>query len=543
MAPSMMSLLAASAVFSIGLVAVCPEYTINGSRIATTMSLFGLIVLCRVIYTVVLYPWFLTPFKDLPQMNLIGRFMNRRDIEAAFVDFAKSINQKHDGLLRSYMPHAREMLIVLGPEGLADVLVRKPYQFEKPDHIKFDLGYLFAKGLFTAEGVEHKALRKNLAPAFAFRHIQSLNSIFWSKSLEMVSAIEKQLGAQAANDGVVQMHDWTTRATLDIIGIAGMGFDFGSLRDPGNRVHQEYKRITSMSRRPNLFLGVARAFGLESVFRLGLKMQPTELRIRDAAMATVRGIAAQMVQNERVKEKQGGESFNIISVAMRSGNFSDEALVDETMTFIGAGHESTSAAMLWGVYSMCQYPDVQKRLREEIRGSLNSEDIFGPDESLIESIADKIHRLPYLNAFVNEVLRFHPSVPVTLRRSVCDTTVDGVFVPADTALALPIRAINRDPRLWGSGADEFNPERWLAPGMTNSGGAAINYANMTFLHGPRSCIGRDFARFELLFLMAALAGAFQMELKEPGKELDTVLQITLLPRDGLMVRLSPLGPW
>lgn len=89
-------------------------------------------------------------------MNLIGQFMNRRDIEASFVEFTKSVRDTDHGLLRSYMPHGREMLIVVGSEGVADILARKPYHFEKPDHIKFDLNFLFAKGLFTAEGAEHK---------------------------------------------------------------------------------------------------------------------------------------------------------------------------------------------------------------------------------------------------------------------------------------------------------------------------------------------------------------------------------------------------
>lgn len=92
-------------------------------------------------------------------MNLTGRFMNRRDIEASFVEFANSPNRKGHDLLRCYMPHAREMLLVLGCEGIADILVRQPYHFEKPEHIKFDLSYLFAKGLFTAEGSEHKVKR------------------------------------------------------------------------------------------------------------------------------------------------------------------------------------------------------------------------------------------------------------------------------------------------------------------------------------------------------------------------------------------------
>lgn len=350
----------------------------------------------------------------------------------------------------------------------------------------------------------------------------------------MVDAITNHLNANPADDGIVKMHDWTTRATLDIIGVAGMGFDFGSLHDPENRIHQEYKRITTFSRRPSLFLGIVRAFGFETLYQLGLKMYAKDRRIHAEAMETVRGVATQMVRKEMsLEDKKSQSSHNIVSTAARSGVFSEEDLVDEVMTFIGAGHESTSAAMLWGVYALCKHPEVQNFLREEMQASHGSAAVSSTDD------AEKIHSLPYLNAFVNEVLRFYPSVPVTLRRSVCDTTIDDIFIPADTALALPIRAINHDVRQWGPDANEFNPARWLQPGMANSGGSKNNYANMTFLHGPRSCIGLSFARSELVFLMASLVQAFKLELEDPGQEPDCELQITILPKDGLRVRLSP----
>ena len=121
-----------------------------------------------------LIPRFFTPFKDLPEVTNPLSIALLTRMEHSYFELDEphwtfhdtppqcrglcwnSRDQKPDGLLRSYMPHAREMLLVLSPEGLADVLVRKPYDFVKPDHIKFDLSYLFAKGLFTAEGAQHK---------------------------------------------------------------------------------------------------------------------------------------------------------------------------------------------------------------------------------------------------------------------------------------------------------------------------------------------------------------------------------------------------
>ncbi|RFU28966.1 hypothetical protein B7463_g7365, partial [Scytalidium lignicola] len=535
MAPSTMTLLAGSTAIAIVLDSKSPQYTINQSRSITAACLFGLALLGQLIYTAVLYPCFLTPFKSLPKMNLFGRLMNRRDIEAAFTKLASTFN--HDGLLRCYMPHGREMLLILNSEGLADILVRKPYNFVKPDHIKFDLSYLFAKGLFVAEGEEHKLLRKNLSPAFAFRHIKNLYPLFWTKSIQMADAMEHQIGAEVDGNRVIKMHDWTTRATLDIVGVAGMGFDFRSLQEPENRIHQEYKRITSSSRQPTLLLGLARSLGLETIFQLGLKIPSRAKRIRAAALQTVRGVAAEVVRAHTIKKGDANEMHtDIVSDAVHSGAFSEEDLVDETMTFVGAGHESTSAAFLWAVYALCRHPSIQERLREEIHANL---DVRSPSAG--PSVTDKVDNMPYLNAFCNELLRFYPSVPVTLRRTVCDTTVDGLFVPAETMLALPIRAINHDPRHWGPDAADFDPSRWLKPGMSHSGGATSSYANMTFLHGPRSCIGTSFARSELLFLIAALVGRFHMELENPDKEVECVLQITILPKDGLRVRMRSLG--
>ncbi|KAH8816081.1 cytochrome P450 [Xylogone sp. PMI_703] len=353
----------------------------------------------------------------------------------------------------------------------------------------------------------------------------------------MADAIEDHVRAKSDSDRVVQMHDWTTRATLDIIGVAGMGFDFRSLQEPENRIHQEYKRITSNSRQPTLLLGIARSLGLETIFQIGLKMPSKAKRMRAAAMQVVRGVATEVVHAHTTNKGRADElSRDIVSVAVQSGAFSEEGLVDETMTFLGAGHESTSAGFLWAVYALCKYQNIQQQLREEIHANLDMTDPFAGT-----STTDKIDHLPYLNAFCNELLRFYPSVPVTLRRTVCDTTVDGLFVPAETMIALPIRAINHDMRHWGPDADEFNPGRWLKPGMSNSGGASGNYANMTFLHGPRSCIGTAFARSELLFLLAALVGRFHMELENPDKEVDCVLQITILPKDGLRVRMTPIA--
>ena len=156
-----------------------------------------------------------------------------------------------------------------------------------------------------------------------------------------------------------------------------------------------------------------------------------------------------------------------------------------------------------------------------------------------------IESLPLLNAVCNETLRLFPPVPVTMRDSVRDTTIDNVHVPAGTRVYIVPWAVNRSPELWGENACEFVPERWIdADGKgNNSGGVESNYAIMTFLHGPRSCIGEKFAKAELKVLLAVFCGKFLMELVE-GEEVPVPAgAITTKPKNGMRLRLKVLDDW
>lgn len=137
-------------------------------------------------------------------------------------------------------------------------------------------------------------------------------------------------------------------------------------------------------------------------------------------------------------------------------------------------------------------------------------------------------------------------MPTTVRVAVRDTSVLGTFIPAGTRLWLSPWGINRSPHLWGSNAQDFVPERWIdvATGKANNnGGVSSNYANLTFLHGPRSCIGERFARSEFRALIAAFVGTFNIEMADPNEVPVVTGAITTKPRDGIRLRLKVLEGW
>lgn len=167
-----------------------------------------------------------------------------------------------------------------------------------------------------------------------------------------------------------------------------------------------------------------------------------------------------------------------------------------------------------------------------------------PADSLTNPPADLasvLRQLPYLNGIIHETVRLYPTVPITRREAIRDTQVGSQFIPKGTDMVLSIWTTNRSPELWGADAQDFRPERWITDGRPNQdGGARSNYHFLTFLHGPRSCIGQEFAKAELRCLLAALVMSFSWELAMDEAKVLPRGVITIKPEHGMYLKLTPL---
>lgn len=239
----------------------------------------------------------------------------------------------------------------------------------------------------------------------------------------------------------------------------------------------------------------------------------------------------------KLDKESEGMARNILSVAIESGGFTDEGLVNQLMTFLIAGHETTASALSFAICMLCQHPKVQIRLREEVRSLLP--DPRSPASSISSNDIDS---MPYLNAVCNEVLRLYPPVPLTVRVAAQDTTLIGHYIPKGTTIFMSPWATNADKDCWGEDAGDFNPDRWLGDGKANTGGIETNYAFLTFLHGPRSCIGQSFAKGEFACLLAAWAGTFETGFANADYVVKVKNGLTPRPQD-LEVRLQSTEEW
>ena len=185
------------------------------------------------------------------------------------------------------------------------------------------------------------------------------------------------------------------------------------------------------------------------------------------------------------------------------------------------------------------HPNIQARLRAEVRKHVPS-----PTSSTTADLASTLESLPLLNGVCTETLRLYPTVPITIRDSIRPTSILSHPVPAHTQVLLSPWATNRSPSLWGPSASEFVPERWIDydpdKGMkpeegrpNNHGGSNSNYSNLTFLHGPRSCIGQGFAKAELRALVAAFVGCYEWRMADPDENIIAAGVVTTKPANGM----------
>jgi cytochrome P450 len=124
-------------------------------------------------------------------------------------------------------------------------------------------------------------------------------------------------------------------------------------------------------------------------------------------------------------------------------------------------------------------------------------------------------------------------VSVTTRTASVTDQINGVTVPKGTIIFIVISANNFDETVWGPDVDSFNPDRWDKLPETVS-----NYNYLTFLQGPRSCIGRKFAETEFKVLLVALIQRLRFDEVVKGRHIEKKSIITTRPKDGMYLKLS-----
>lgn len=447
-----------------------------------------------------------------------------------------------------------QRVIVTSPKAVQYVATNVD-DFKKPSPAKAVAGKILGEGLVLSELEKHRQQRRIFMPIFAPQHIREMYPIFWNKTREVTQKLttyvaESQAVPWAPTSGAVfEVGHWSSRAALDIIGMATLGVDFGSVEDENAPLAAAYRQSIEPSR-GHLFHAMLKVFIPEWY----VDMLPDKWNsAQDDAVPIIRGEFRRLLRERKeqaAQKKNNGK--DLLSLCFRyaeSANADEEETIDQMATFLAAGHETISVGITWAIYMLCLHPEWQAILREEARRTFP--DPNATDEKNAQTVtSNEIDNMPMMTAFTNEVLRWLPPIPQTMREPLRDVVIDGVLIPKGVWVMVPFKGLGRDTRYWGPDAGTFNPRRWLNEDGTfkPSGGCTNKYANLPFMQGARACVAQGFSKAEMACLLGAWIGRFNFELADPALADEENLPITLgslssKPLNGLEVKWTIVDGW
>lgn len=443
--------------------------------------------------------------------------------------------------------------IVITTPALVGEICTRVDEFVKPVIARGIAGRILGEGLVLSELEKHKQQRRIFLPIFAPRHIREMFPIFWGKTRELTQKMTQVALSDAHREAVFEVGHWASRGALDIVTMATIGEDFGSIQDENATLAKTFRKAIEPSRGYIVLAMLEIWLPAWLVHILPNKMN----RTMGESVPILRDLCRRLLRERRQqaleKSSHGKDLLSLCFHYEEVAQANEEEVIDQMTTFLAAGHETISVGITWAVYMLCLYPEWQTLLREEARAHLPDPnaniDHSNESQSRMATSAD-VDNMPLIQAFINEVLRWYPPIPQTMRETLQDTVIGGRVIPKGTWIALPIKGFHRDERVWGPDASQFNPRRWLnADGSVNiNGGCQNKYFNLAFMQGSRSCVAQGFSKAEMACVIGALVGSFSFELVDSDLLDESRMEIAVgslsaRPLHGLDVKFKYLDGW
>ncbi|KAG1901360.1 cytochrome P450 [Suillus fuscotomentosus] len=397
------------------------------------------------------------------------------------------------------------------------------------------------KGLLWAQGETHKRQRKALTPAFSNAAIRKLTSVFYDSAYKTKGKWDTAIESSKYGDAVIEVQNWMNHISLDTVGIAGFSHDFGSLDGKPASVTEVFDTFGSNQKASavnEVFILLASAFPI--ILKIPTKRQNLFKKLSVTMGQISNELLIRSRREKDVNIGERGQENSIIGLLIKSEgqdtefHMSEEEVMAQMKVLLLAGYETTSISLTWALIELSQHADVQTRLREELLA-------FGPDPTYDQLKAN----LPYLDAIVHEILRLHPPVPEITRIAAADDVIplsepvrtasgnmtDSISIAKGTLITVSIAAINRSSTIWGPHAKEFKPDRWLTEdGISGKAKEVQGHRHLlTFVDGPKTCLGKDFAIMEFKTVLSVLVKHFVFEMRD-GPDTPVEVARGILPR-------------
>ncbi|KIV91681.1 hypothetical protein PV10_06195 [Exophiala mesophila] len=378
------------------------------------------------------------------------------------------------------------------------------------------------KGLFAArnEDPDWEQGHRILMPSFAPLSVQDM----FTDMKDIASQMILSWARKGPEHRILATEDFT-RLTLDTIALCTMGYRFNSFYQ--DAMHPFVEAMNTVFEY-NTAKGSRPEFVQKLMWRKNAEFEQARKVLRDTGRAIIQG------RRDNPVDKKDVLNTMIYGKDPKTGqNMREELIVEQMTTFLIAGHETTSGLLSFALMYLLLNPGTYLKAQEEVDKVIGQRAIEIKD----------INKLTYLTAVLRETIRLSPTVPV-LQKSVNPALahehvlLGGKYKidPSDQIVALMTKA-QRDPKVWGETAEDFDPERMLDENFDR---VSTQYPGCwkPFGNGKRACIGRPFAWQESLLVLAMVLQAFDVKFDNPHYVLNIKQALTIKP-DDLYIRVSP----
>jgi len=369
----------------------------------------------------------------------------------------------------------------------------------------------FGAGLFTSETSDPNWRKAHniLLPAFSMDAIRSYHPMMLDIAVQLMQKWER-----LNSDDTVDVPADMTRLTLDTIALCGFNYRFNSFyRDTphpfvvamlgGLEAAQAQARELPIQRKLNR-RGKRQALADQELM-VQTVQRIIEERRKSGTMGTVNDLLDRMLTGV---DRQSGEKLD------------DKNIIAQCITFLVAGHETTSGLLSFALYALLKNPAVLARAYDEV------DRVLGTDLSVLPTYA-QVHQMPYVSQILDETLRLWPTAPAFTRHPYEDTVIGGKYaLSKNTAAMVLLGMLHRDKRVWGENAEAFDPDHFSPENRAKIPPNAYK----PFGTGQRACIGRQFALQEANLVLSMLLQRFEL-IDFANYQLETKQTLTVKPNN------------
>jgi len=409
------------------------------------------------------------------------------------------------------------MVVILEPGHVRQVLTDVHIWVKGKDYSN-NFSVFFGLGLVTSDRAKHKIDRKMFNRFFVRRHIESHLPMMNREVKRIIS--ERLIKLSPEDSSNINMEDTILTVTTDLFTNFAISMEMGETQY-GRDFCEHLKHFVHLG---NHIVGESIVTGLPLNPWLNPKRRKFD-KLMDGLETYLKEIIAKRNElREKTPELEPDDSLKV----MLDQKLTFRDMRDHLATMLGAGTDTTGWLMLYAIYMYAKHPEVQQKVKAEIKSVLGDRD---------EVTAEDLKNLVYLNMTLRETMRYYAIIPFLTRTAVEDTTLKAkgggadVFVPKGGNVLISMSVLHRSEDQWA------DPGKYIPERFEKVGDQSIQRGYIPFSYGTRSCIGNTFAVIEATVTFVHLFKNFTVE-PVPGWKPRPGLGISQYAVNGVRVKLS-----